>query len=1183
MIRRLIRLTPCLILLALTPLFGDEWYASPVPDTRSLASRDIYKIRQDRQGFLWILTANGLYRYDGRSFLQFNYHPGADPRFSFQDAKFTAWAEDDQGFLWIGTNRGLHRFDPLSFETDSFRDEVFADQVILDIVGSTTGLWVLTDAGLYRKGGASFEELSLPGGGHAGAIAQDSGGMLLAGSWEGQIFRMEGGSFRAMGGVIPQGIRHIRSRGATIIAVTGSGDTGPDRVYAIREYGADLLCTVLAPVGDLLLLDETLLIACTSGEASRGTGTIGGSSALYEYRFQDRTISPLEILPNHSLYTLFRDAQDTIWLGGWDTSLVKLRRKNEYVTILPHSLGEDAEILETLRYLEDETGLWVYTGEAKVYHIFPGKEPVPYGFEGPADFSQFRVAALVRDTGGSLWAGTSQGLYRLDSGAGLFRRVLEGGIYGLEMVPGDGGDTLWAGMRRGVIRFNPSRGEQYFYSLEHGPAEQFFCSRSGELWVSAGIEGLYRLQVGRSAEPGEFVFYTAPYDMTLGSALEDTSGRVWFRTGSSLFFYDDAADRLQRCPVPGVLVWDIGPDASGGLLIAAEAGAFRYDSASGELVRLSAENDGPVLSLFRDTGGILWAGTYGGGLIAISEGTPPVRYGPGQGLPDTIVYSVLEDRKNRLWVLTRKGPALLNRPSGELTPLSLGEDLEGDYFLQWGGRQTGTGKFIFLGRRDIVFFDPEQSIFNPAAFPFSISAVHLRGRLLPPAAWRGEKPLFIPWGRGPAEISFALLDYEHPGDVQYDYSFSTAENSWIPLGSRNTLTLGDMAGGKHTIHLRARSPWNSFDPSLHTLTLPLYVQAVFWKRPLAWVVYAAMFIAILGTALLLYRQKQLLRLNRMKLDLISHISERVFNPLSIVKNSIYELIKRLPLEERMDSQNRWNSTVNSINEFKEELHTILSVSQPETPNDAGAEVESENSSEKNPDKEKPLILVVQGDLKFVETLDSGFSGDFNIIKTASVQEAYLYLEESNPDIILLDKTLSDGSGYDLLKKIQEHPRTRNIPVVFLAVPVSPEEIVAALEQGAADYVAKPFVVDELRARIKNVLSRNRASAATVVREIKELIDGSADPGGTVRKLPGKEIRLGIYKKKNLSPKEQDIVEYILLMGNAPYKSFAEKLGIQHQTLRNNATKIFGKLGISTRQELRDKLIDEAASLDTESS
>jgi two-component system phosphate regulon response regulator PhoB/two-component system alkaline phosphatase synthesis response regulator PhoP len=119
-----------------------------------------------------------------------------------------------------------------------------------------------------------------------------------------------------------------------------------------------------------------------------------------------------------------------------------------------------------------------------------------------------------------------------------------------------------------------------------------------------------------------------------------------------------------------------------------------------------------------------------------------------------------------------------------------------------------------------------------------------------------------------------------------------------------------------------------------------------------------------------------------------------------------------------------------------------------------------------------LLAIVDDDPGIVSTLMSYL--DKHDYKTKGFSDAnalFAFLEESRPDLIILDLMLPGMSGFEVCKKLKEKDRTAGIPIIILSGKTEETDKVSGLDLGADDYVAKPFSLDELNARIKAVLRR----------------------------------------------------------------------------------------------------------------
>ncbi len=123
-----------------------------------------------------------------------------------------------------------------------------------------------------------------------------------------------------------------------------------------------------------------------------------------------------------------------------------------------------------------------------------------------------------------------------------------------------------------------------------------------------------------------------------------------------------------------------------------------------------------------------------------------------------------------------------------------------------------------------------------------------------------------------------------------------------------------------------------------------------------------------------------------------------------------------------------------------------------------------------------IILVVEDDEDIQELLRYNLiKGGYRPVCVASGEEALARLAPP-PDLVLLDIMLPGMNGLAVLDSLKENPATAAIPVVMLTARGAEEDIVAALEAGADDYVVKPFSPRVLIARLEAVLRRRQAPA-----------------------------------------------------------------------------------------------------------
>ncbi|MBL9103537.1 MAG: response regulator transcription factor [Myxococcales bacterium] len=151
------------------------------------------------------------------------------------------------------------------------------------------------------------------------------------------------------------------------------------------------------------------------------------------------------------------------------------------------------------------------------------------------------------------------------------------------------------------------------------------------------------------------------------------------------------------------------------------------------------------------------------------------------------------------------------------------------------------------------------------------------------------------------------------------------------------------------------------------------------------------------------------------------------------------------------------------------------------------------------------ILIVEDERDLLSAMQHALGREGFCVVTAETGAAALEvaLAEPPPDLVLLDLTLPDVSGIEVCKRLREHPRTRELPIVMASARVEEIDRVVGFEVGADDYITKPFSLRELVLRIRAVLRRSETRTRT------RLVCGriAVDTEGFCAWLDGHELQL----------------------------------------------------------------------------
>ncbi len=115
------------------------------------------------------------------------------------------------------------------------------------------------------------------------------------------------------------------------------------------------------------------------------------------------------------------------------------------------------------------------------------------------------------------------------------------------------------------------------------------------------------------------------------------------------------------------------------------------------------------------------------------------------------------------------------------------------------------------------------------------------------------------------------------------------------------------------------------------------------------------------------------------------------------------------------------------------------------------------------------ILIVDDNKTSLSSAKSALNDTYKITAVTSGAQALKFLEKNRCDIILLDINMPEMDGFEVMKKIRENSERADIPIIFLTADSEAETESKCLEEGAADFIAKPFVLNVMRSRISRIL------------------------------------------------------------------------------------------------------------------
>lgn len=753
-------------------------------------------LHQDRRGFLWVGTEDGLNRYDGYRFRVYS-HEETDER-SLPGDHIYAIAEGPDGDIWVGTDGGgVGRW---SQDTDRFTrfrrgadGGLSSDQVRALAVDATGAVWIGTrDAGLNRLDPATGDvTVYRAGSGEAGlisdsvfALAVDAAGVVWVGT----------------------------DGGLQTLAVTGAASfhqvpIEDDRVRAILVDRAGALW-VGTQAGGLHHLQQA-------------------QSRHQRYGVDARSAQGL---PSATVRAIMQDDQDRIWVGT-AAGLSMLNRDTGMFTTYTHSETDPASLSDdyVMSLLQDRGGvMWVGTRSGGVNRWNPSSWRFGHvsSTVDREDLSHDNVTAFAVDRSGTLWVGTfGGGLNRFDrqTGAATHYHATphQPGALSDDRVMSllvDRRGRLWVGtFTGGLNRLDP--GDTAFRTYRHDDADPrslgadgvmvLHEDRRGNIWVGTFGGGLNRYD-----EPtGGFVRYSTGDDALIPSprvtALsDDIAGVLWIGTdGTGMYRLEPETSRVQH---------------------------FRHDPAS----TASLPSDA-ISAMYAEPGGPVWVGTRGGGLVRLTwtaEGLAWKAYTKRHGLLNEVVYGIEPDKVGHLWLSTNNGLFRFDPVNERFTMFNASHGLQASEFNFGAHYRANDGELFFGGIKGFNAFLPEQIVPNRHAPPVVLTSFLKFNQPVALAhAPHALDAVDVGYRDSVITFEFAALDFASSANNQYRYRLEGFDDSWLELGAEHRVTFTNLDPGNYRLLVHAANNdgvWND-----KGLALDIRVEAPPWQRWWAYAIY----------------------------------------------------------------------------------------------------------------------------------------------------------------------------------------------------------------------------------------------------------------------------------------------------------------------------------------------------------
>ena len=636
--KRQIKLFVWLILLlpgVILPVRAQKYFFDNYSIKQGLSEQKVYTLLQDSKDFIWLGTANGVSRFDGKKFENFT------SRDSIATGGVRCIIQDSLGYIWFGhLNGGISRYNGQSFETVAF------DSIVL--TGDVTSIAQIGDKIWFT----SYNE---------GAILVDFPIDDIKHIKSKQFAGKDGLSDRVSGASV--------LRDGTLICIA---DVGLRRFNKDDERFENYRMPHMTTY-----FQSTCLLEDKEGNIWFGTYNGG----LYKYMMSESRMVYYDLvregIKSNTVSCLTEDSRGRIWIGTWDggigliegTNLRKYDADNGLKASRIYDIIEDVEgniliadqnngltifkggAFETINEKEilpdpnvnaifqEKTGAVWFGTNAGISRYYPGsdKKPVIYNQALNAIFDNIRFIKEDRD--GNLWIGANEGgvfLYNMKNSKFEAQPYINSFLPQIDQVKAmeiDRQNNLWIGTVLGVVKGTINKDNYHRYngmdSLIVDIITALYCDTNGDIWIGTEQRGDKPGLIKYDASKDSYKKVSALSGIIPKALVMDNKGILWIGTGEGLMaFYNDSIittvtqdDGLLSNVINLLTVGD-----DGSIYIGTNNGLNRYFPDSKRIFSYTEKNGFTGIetrpnAVFKNSEGDLWFGTANGATLLKPEKT----------------------------------------------------------------------------------------------------------------------------------------------------------------------------------------------------------------------------------------------------------------------------------------------------------------------------------------------------------------------------------------------------------------------------------------------------------------------------------------------------------------------------------------------------------------------------------
>lgn len=782
---------------------------------QGLSQSVVNTIYQDKKGYLWFGTQDGLNRFDGYSYTVYRNEPG-NPN-SLSNNTVQALFEDTDGNMWIGTLGGLNKLSnqKITVYTHIASDsQSLSDQFITSLCGDSAGnIWIGTQEGglnMFDPKTGKFKVFK-SNTGKAGSLSHNSVRSVLMDHHQ-TLWVGTGDGLHKMdvrGGLKDSFIVYKNKPGERNTlshnSVLSIFEDRSGQIWIGTQRGGlnkwnrekdEFIFFKNDPKDPNSISQNNINSISEDRDGNIWAGSFGGGLNLYQdgkfIRYRNDPRFPIS-LSNDDVQAVYCDRAGTCWVGTFGGGLSKFK-KNRFTVFrsVPEAVNSLSSNDVWVMFEDSQENLWIglYGGGLNVYKkgIFSYYR---HDAKKPRSLVSNTIYALREDRDGNMWIGTEAGLCKYE------KQAKNNGTADFLTFIND--------------PKNPK-------SLSNDQLTGLYQDRLGNLWIATyggGLDRVSAAELGKATPVFEHFRNDSNKnsisDNYINVVTEDNDGHIWIGTQNGLNEFDGK-------------------------------NFISYKHISGQSKSIS---DNTILSLYVDAVNNVWIGTHGGGLNKYKDGVFTV-YTQKDGLANNVVYGIEEDEEGNLWLSTNRGLSRFN-------PNKIGQEAFRNYdtqdglpsneFNQGAYFKNKKGRVFFGGINGMVSFNPKEFIESDYVPPVYLTAFKKFDKDIDFGADLDKvKNVEISYKDNFFGFEFVALDFRTPEKIRYAYKLEGFDKEWVYSNHRRYATYTNLDGGHYVFKVKATSSdgiWNE-----QAAEIRLAITPPFWKT--LWFQFSSGFILLIA-------------------------------------------------------------------------------------------------------------------------------------------------------------------------------------------------------------------------------------------------------------------------------------------------------------------------------------------------